>query len=69
MSPVQDKTGKPIHEGEIVSGKIRGGRHVGEVQEIKEGVKNGPKVVIKDQHGHIVNRNPASLEHGDVGKK
>ena len=93
MPQVTDKNNEPIHEGEEVSGKIKGGRHVGQVQSVitteneanESGVKNPPKVVIEDQHGkfkyflvfytclthmkgHIVNRNPESLVHGDVSK-
>lgn len=63
MPEVKDKEGKPIHVGDIVSGKIRGGKHVGEVEAIvtnekeaaEKGVKNPPKVLIVDQHG-ILNR-------------
>jgi len=70
---VKDKDGKPIHENDLVSGKVRGGRHVGHVQDVvvtkeeakEHGVKNPPKVILKDQHGHIVSRNPDSLKHGD----
>jgi hypothetical protein len=59
MTIVKDKDGKPIHKGDIMSGKIRGGKHVGEVLAVvtnekeaaQEGVKNPPKVLIKDQHG------------------
>jgi Hypervirulence associated proteins TUDOR domain len=56
---VHDKEGKPIKQGETVAGKIRGGKHAGEVQAVitddkeakEKGVKNPPKVVIEDQHG------------------
>ena len=59
MTIVKDKDGKPIHKGDIVSGKIRGGKHAGEVLAVvtnekeatENGVKNPPKVLIKDQHG------------------
>jgi hypothetical protein len=60
MSQIKDKDGKPIHEGDIVSGKIRGDKHTGEVEPIitsekeatEEGVKNPSKVLIEDQHGN-----------------
>ena len=58
-SQVKDKDGKAIKEGDTVSGKIRGGKHVGEVDEVvtskeeasERGVKNPPKVLFTDQHG------------------
>jgi len=61
MPEVKDKKGKPIHEGETVSGKIRGGKHAGEVEAVvtsskeaaEKGVKNPPKVLIEDQHGLV----------------
>jgi hypothetical protein len=60
MTSVKDKDGKPIHVGDIVSGKIRGGKHVGVVEAVvtnekeaaEKGVKHPPKVLIKDQHGN-----------------
>ena len=59
MPEVTDKHGEPIKVGDTVAGKIRGGKHAGEVQAVisnekeakQEGVKNPPKVIIKDQHG------------------
>ncbi|KAL1881163.1 hypothetical protein VTK73DRAFT_4610 [Phialemonium thermophilum] len=68
---VRDKTGKPIHEGDSVFTKFRGGAHEGEVRKIvttegeaaKEGVKNPPKVLFEDQHGHNVAHNPSTLQH------
>ncbi|KAI1399754.1 hypothetical protein F4819DRAFT_488297 [Hypoxylon fuscum] len=50
---------------------MRGGRHKGDVDQIVEtekeakdvGVKNPPKVLFKDQHGHDVAHNPGTLEH------
>jgi sporulation protein YlmC with PRC-barrel domain len=61
-SQVTDKNDEPIHVGDVVSAKARGGKHVGEVTDIVmtteeagriEGisVKNPPKVIFKDQHG------------------
>jgi len=74
---ITDKTGKPIHVGDTVVTKIRGGKRVGEVESIinskgvTEGtedvnvaVKNPPKVVYTDQHGHQVSHNPGTLNHG-----
>jgi len=51
-SDIKDKTGEPIHEGDTVFTKFRGGRHEGVVdkivttqEEAKEAdVKNPPKV-------------------------
>ncbi|KAJ0117545.1 hypothetical protein HZ326_31909, partial [Fusarium oxysporum f. sp. albedinis] len=51
--------------------RIRGGRHEGDVERIvttakdaeKEEVKNPPKVLFEDQHGHRVAHNPGTLEH------
>ncbi|KIJ54698.1 hypothetical protein M422DRAFT_153280 [Sphaerobolus stellatus SS14] len=72
-SEVKDKHGKPIHEGDIVVTKARGGKRTGEVTEIvtdqREGVKNPPKVLFQDQHGHDVAHNPGALEHGDTPSK
>lgn len=57
-SQLKDKDGTVIKEGDTVSGKIRGGKHVGEVDEVtskeeasEKGVKNPPKVLLTDQHG------------------
>ncbi|KAJ9165164.1 hypothetical protein NKR19_g671 [Coniochaeta hoffmannii] len=68
---VKDKNGEPIKEGDGVFTKIRGGTHTGTVEKIvttkeeaeKEGVKNPPKVLYTDQHGHHVNHNPGTLQH------
>lgn len=48
---------------------FRGGKREGEVENIvttseeaeKEGVKNPPKVLYTDQHGHRVAHNPGTL--------
>jgi len=66
---VNDKSGASIQEGDTVVTKIRGGKREGEVDKIvtdeqeaqKEGVKNPPKVLFKDQHGHDVAHNPETL--------
>ncbi|KAB5526308.1 hypothetical protein GE09DRAFT_365441 [Coniochaeta sp. 2T2.1] len=68
---IKDKNGEPIKEGDEVFTKIRGGTHTGTVEKIvttkeeaeKEGVKNPPKVLYTDQHGHHVNHNPGTLQH------
>lgn len=68
---IKDKNGQPIKEGEEVFTKIRGGTHTGTVEKVvtsqeeaeKEGVKNPPKVLYTDQHGHHVNHNPGTLQH------
>ena len=51
MSEVKGKDGKAIHEGDTVSGKSRGGKHAGEVEQVittkeeadEQGVKTPPK--------------------------
>lgn len=61
MSEVKGKDGKAIHEGDTVSGKSRGGKHAGEVEQVittkeeadEQGVKNPPKVLFTDQHGNF----------------
>ncbi|OCK84694.1 hypothetical protein K432DRAFT_413832 [Lepidopterella palustris CBS 459.81] len=71
---VEDKKGNSIDEGDRVFTKIRGGKREGEVEEIvttqeeakKENVKNPPKVVFHDQHGHKVAHNPGTLENLDA---
>ncbi|KAH9838722.1 uncharacterized protein C8Q71DRAFT_543442 [Rhodofomes roseus] len=74
---VQSKDGIPISVGDTVYTKIRGGRHEGEVEaiahdqeeaeqvseELGTSVKNPPKVVFSDQHGHRVSHNPGTLTH------
>ena len=61
-SQVRDKNNEPIHVGDLVSARARGGKHTGEVREIimtKEqadevkdiDVKHPPKVIFEDQHG------------------
>ncbi|KAJ9134770.1 hypothetical protein NKR23_g9951 [Pleurostoma richardsiae] len=70
-SDIKDKNGEPIHEGDTVFTKFRGGRHEGVVdkivttqEEAKEAdVKNPPKVLFTDQHGHHVSHNPGTLQH------
>jgi len=59
MPQVTDKEGKPIHEGDTVAGKRRGGKQTGEVEAVastkqeaqKKGLQGAPKVLIEDQHG------------------
>jgi len=71
---VEDKKGNAIDEGDRVFTKIRGGKREGEVEEIvmtqeeakKENVKNPPKVIFHDQHGHKVAHNPETLENLDA---
>ncbi|KAL1955645.1 hypothetical protein VTO42DRAFT_8378 [Malbranchea cinnamomea] len=66
---VQGEHGETIREGDRVETKIRGGRHEGMVERIvmtkeeaeDEGVKNPPKVIFHDQHGHRVAHNPKTL--------
>ncbi|KAM0544717.1 hypothetical protein ACHAPJ_011704 [Fusarium lateritium] len=72
MAPqVEDKNADPINKGDHVWTRIRGGRHEGDVEMVvttekdakNEDVKNPPKVLFKDQHGHRVAHNPGTLEH------
>ncbi|KAG4424243.1 hypothetical protein IFR04_002647 [Cadophora malorum] len=73
---VEDKKGNAIDEGDRVWTKIRGGKREGEVEGIvtteeeakKENVKNPPKVIFHDQHGHKVAHNPGTLENLDAQK-
>ncbi|KAK4235817.1 hypothetical protein C8A03DRAFT_36328 [Achaetomium macrosporum] len=75
-SEIKDKSGEPIHEGDHVFARARGGRHEGDVEKIvtskeeaqKEGVKHPPKVLFTDQHGHNVQHNPGTLQHGEYKK-
>ncbi|MCJ1434830.1 hypothetical protein MMC27_004200 [Xylographa pallens] len=68
---VSDKNDQPIHEGDEVWTKIRGGKREGVAEKIvttdeeaqKENVKNPPKVLFEDQHGHRVAHNPETLQH------
>ncbi|KAF5724793.1 lipase [Fusarium mundagurra] len=70
-SNIEDKNTEPINKGDHVWTRIRGGRHEGDVERIvttakdaeKEEVKNPPKVLFEDQHGHRVAHNPGTLEH------
>ncbi|OJJ05389.1 hypothetical protein ASPVEDRAFT_55292 [Aspergillus versicolor CBS 583.65] len=67
---IQDKMDQPIQEGDYAFTRVRGGSHHGKVQKIvtdeeeaeQEDVKNPPKVIYSDQHGHQVARNPETLE-------
>ncbi|OBT86099.1 hypothetical protein VE02_05401 [Pseudogymnoascus sp. 03VT05] len=67
---VEDKTGNPIEEGDTVFTRIRGGKREGEVDKValdekdaeRDQVKNPPKVLFNDQHGHDVAHNPETLE-------
>ncbi|TPX09582.1 uncharacterized protein E0L32_009183 [Thyridium curvatum] len=71
MPTVKDQDSKPIKEGDTVWTKIRGGKREGEVERVvtseeeakSEGVKNPPKVLFTDQHGHDVAHNPETLQH------
>lgn len=70
---IVDKTGEPIEIGDEVATKIRGGKRTGVVADIvatkeeadRKGVKNPPKVLFEDQHGHQVAHNPGTLVHGE----
>ncbi|KAF4633172.1 hypothetical protein G7Y89_g4950 [Cudoniella acicularis] len=74
---VEDKRGNTISEGNRVFTKTRGGKREGEVEEIvmtteeadEKNVKNPPKVLFHDQHGHKVAHNPETLENLDTKKK
>jgi len=75
---IKDKEGKPIHAGDTVYTRIRGGGREGKVEavydksgnvvegsdeEVHIDVKHPPKVVFTDQHGHQVSHNPGTLTH------
>ncbi|KAI9858347.1 MAG: hypothetical protein M1824_004368 [Vezdaea acicularis] len=68
-SQVTDKQGEPIQEGDTVVTRIRGGKREGGVEKIvtteeeaqEEDVKNPPKAIFNDQHGHWVAHNPGTL--------
>ncbi|KAI0951525.1 hypothetical protein AcW1_008550 [Taiwanofungus camphoratus] len=76
---VLSKEGEPIKVGDTVTTRYRGGKHEGKVeavlrnaQDVKDAgglgidVKNPPKVVYIDQHGHRVSHNPGTLSHVDA---
>ncbi|KAG8854922.1 hypothetical protein FRB91_002982 [Serendipita sp. 411] len=73
---IVDKQGEPIEIGDEVATKMRGGKRTGIVSDIvaseeeadRKGVKNPPKVLFEDQHGHQVAHNPSTLVHGEVPK-
>jgi len=68
---IRDKDSKPIEEGDVVWTRFRGGKREGEVDKVVEteaqaseaGVKNPPKILFTDQHGHDVAHNPETLQH------
>jgi hypothetical protein len=75
---IKDKEGEPIHVGDTVYTRIRGGGREGQVEviydksgKVVEGcdegvrinVKNPPKVIFTDQHGRQVSHNPGTLMH------
>ncbi|KAF8638974.1 hypothetical protein AX17_001806 [Amanita inopinata Kibby_2008] len=72
-SEVHDRHGRPIHIGDIVSSRARGGKQCGKVTNIvlteeeaqEKGVKHPPKVIFVDQHGHSITHNPGVLVHGE----
>ncbi|KAM7188097.1 hypothetical protein V8F33_010860 [Rhypophila sp. PSN 637] len=73
QNEVLDKHGVPISTADTVFKRLRGGKHEGQVDKIvyaeeeahHEGVKNPPKVLFTDQHGHHVSHNPGTLSHVD----
>ncbi|GJE85631.1 hypothetical protein PsYK624_017100 [Phanerochaete sordida] len=77
MSEMKDKNGEPIQEGDKVITRFRGGRREGVVEQIvmddadaskvsgDVNIKNPPKVVFSDQHGHKVAHNPGTLSRSD----
>ncbi|KAG8834614.1 hypothetical protein FRC17_008095 [Serendipita sp. 399] len=73
---IVDKEGEPIEIGDEVATKMRGGKRTGVVADIvtskeeadRKGVKNPPKVLFEDQHGHQVAHNPGTLVHGEEPK-
>ncbi|KAK9479123.1 hypothetical protein V1514DRAFT_319446 [Lipomyces japonicus] len=73
---IRDKNDNPINKDDTVYTKFRGGKREGKVIEIvetskkaeQEHVKNPPKVLFQDQHGHTVTHNPETLEDLDAKK-
>ncbi|CCM02293.1 uncharacterized protein FIBRA_04381 [Fibroporia radiculosa] len=78
MKEVQSKEGRSIEIGDTVTTRFRGGKHEGKVeavirseQDLEDAgdlgvvVKNPPKVIFTDQHGHRVAHNPGTLTHVD----
>ncbi|KAI0750200.1 hypothetical protein C8Q80DRAFT_1269946 [Daedaleopsis nitida] len=78
MTGIHDKQGEPIEVGDVVETSFRGGKRQGKVEAVLENeadvkeqgpeldgvtVKNPPKVVFSDQHGHRVSHNPGTLSH------
>ncbi|KAJ5197714.1 uncharacterized protein N7498_006831 [Penicillium cinerascens] len=67
---VSDKNGEPIHEGDYVYTRIRGGTHEGKVEEIvtdgeraeETSVKHPPKVLLHNKDGKTRAHNPGTLE-------
>jgi len=72
-SEIKDKNSQPIKKGDHVWTAFRGGHREGDVEKIvktgkeaeEAGVKNPPKVLFSDQHGHSVAHNPETLRHKD----
>ncbi|KAL4919370.1 hypothetical protein BDW62DRAFT_199976 [Aspergillus aurantiobrunneus] len=72
-SKVQDKNGQDIEAGDYVFTRVRGGSHQGKVEKIvtgeaeaeQEDVRNAPKAIYNDQHGHRVAHNPGTLQKMD----
>ncbi|KAI0064935.1 hypothetical protein BV25DRAFT_1852009 [Artomyces pyxidatus] len=75
-SEVTDKNGEPIEVGDKVWSRARGGKQEGEAEailidqhdvknagDLGVSVKNPPKVVYTNQHGHKVSHNPGTLLH------
>ncbi|CAI6101480.1 unnamed protein product [Clonostachys chloroleuca] len=70
-SEIKDKNSQTIEAGDDVFTPIRGGAHKGTVENIitddkdaeQHNVKNPPKVIYTDQHGHKVAHNPETLRH------
>ncbi|CAL1715866.1 unnamed protein product [Somion occarium] len=73
---IQSKEGEPIEVGDTVSTRFRGGQRSGEVEavikdqkglenagDLDVNVKNPPKILFTDQHGHKVAHNPGTLSH------
>lgn len=58
---VEDKLGEEVNIGDEVSTRMRGGKRAGPVTDItltkeeadEKGIKNPPKVTLKDQHGAL----------------
>ncbi|KAJ4291282.1 hypothetical protein N0V88_006284 [Collariella sp. IMI 366227] len=63
-SHVKDKQGEPIHKGDHVFVRSRGGRHESEVDKIVTKKEDAEKEDVK----HPPKHNPGTAQHGEYKK-